>query len=274
MATQTVLIVGTGSVGRFLDGEVRRIGWKTRLLGRGDPVTDIAEPVLVFFTVKAFDLEAAFRDVLAHLPSDSTVVVLPNGLLATEIKNAEVAFPKLVFVRGIVTFGVTEKAGSYERVGQAGRCFLGTYGGLGFPSMLQDLVRAGEREESTVFEVVTDISIRERDKWILNTVVNTITAARRLPRNGDLVLHGALTTTVFGEACRIASRLMPDLPLDIEKIHDRLTHLIIDTADNENSMARDVRLGRKTEAAFFSGKANPETEPVLAELHRSISSGR
>ena len=113
-----------------------------------------------------------------------------------------------------------------------------------------------------------------RRKWIYNAVINTLTAARGLARNGDLMHDLPTLTSVFNEACDLATAMWGPLPLDRREMFRGLEQLIERTADNENSMARDKRLGRKTESDFLAGLAtDAKRYPLLVELHARVRSG-
>ena len=63
-----------------------------------------------------------------------------------------------------------------------------------------------------------------------------------------------------------------DWPLAREDLYAAMLQLIEATASNENSMARDVRLGRPTESSFLAGLAQDQRAyPLLTSLHAEIS---
>src|SRR5690606_30865562 len=74
---------------------------------------------------------------------------------------------------------------------------------------------------------------RASEKWIFNVVINTLSAAFRLPRNGLLLERLSLVQRAFEEAYPLAREVWSGYPTATpEAIWDRLLQLIHRTADN------------------------------------------
>ena len=95
-----------------------------------------------------------------------------------------------------------------------------------------------------------------RNKWLFNTVINTLCARDRLQTNGELLPRLPEMQAYFAEAWALGMELFQEKwPFSESDVWSGLCKLVDATAANENSMARDVRLGRKTEIDFLAGLA-------------------
>jgi ketopantoate reductase len=110
-------------------------------------------------------------------------------------------------------------------------------------------------------------------KWLYNTVLNTLTAAYHLACNRDVLQHESEMKSVFAEAVRLGEELFGPWKDSTESLYAGLLALIHATANNENSMARDSRLGLPTESRYLAGMAEfaKGSYPRLMDLHRRIS---
>jgi ketopantoate reductase len=107
-------------------------------------------------------------------------------------------------------------------------------------------------------------------------VLNTLSGANRLPSNGDAAkLFAQDLERLAQEVFALSRELWPDWQPSWTVLWTKLEQLIRSTATNENSMARDVRLGRKTEAEVLSGLVlqakQPRSYPLLLDLHQRLS---
>jgi ketopantoate reductase len=122
------------------------------------------------------------------------------------------------------------------------------------------------------FKWHTQAAWATRRKWLYNTVINSLTAAKRMARNGDLLADLPTLAAVFDEAFKLGESRWQRWPLPRAELYAGLVALIEATADNENSMARDVRLGRRTETEYLAGLAPASGYPMLNSLHQTILS--
>jgi len=84
-----------------------------------------------------------------------------------------------------------------------------------------------------------------------------------------------MLTAVFGEAYQLGEELWGPWSFARSDLFAAMVKLIEDTASNENSMAADVRNGRKTESLFLAGLAvdkDSSRYPLLSSLHARIQS--
>ena len=288
----TVLVVGKGAIGTALAAYATQIGLTAGVLGRQGPIAHqalfasapdapplaLALPVvqpaqadLVLVAVKAFDLGPALLGLVPALKPQTPVLVFANGAVDGMVREAATRFPALAFRLGLVTFGVSEIEGGFAVRSVGGEASFGP-----LAAMYDAPVKPIERSLAAptgVFRWRGDVLMQHRRKWVFNTVINTMCAAGRLPCNGDLIAHEADVRAVFAEAFALAVRLWGPWPATPESLWTAMVELIRATAGNENSMARDVRLGRRTESAYLAGLAPKDGSfPRLNALHAQLAS--
>jgi len=229
---------------------------------------------IVFFCVKAHALQGALIEAHALWPGDVPFVTLSNGFFYEDL----IAIKPMLLDRklrlGMTTMGATIDDAGVLRVfsngsmvawGNEPRVWTATP----ITSAESNLVKRNNN-----WKWVDDMTGHLRTKWIFNTTINTVCAALTLKKNGFLTEHRSLTDLVFSEAYRLAGQLWPQILQDrseMTQMNQELWGLIDKTAENENSMMRDVRLGRRTEAEYLSGFAKDAVlYPNLNRLHGSI----
>lgn len=286
---QKALVIGGGAIGAAVGGELERLGWAPRFIGRQGATAltatfetdvvkklnfpkptadDVAAASLCFVAVKAFDLEAALKNI-AGLKAGVPVVPLSNGATWDIVAHAAAARPDLAWRLGYSTFGVTE-------VGPASFALRSRTGELSFGPLV-----AGNGERTACEKELTDakglfvwhqnIDRLVKRKWLYNTVINTLCAARGLPKNGALLGDLATLAAVFNEALTYGEERWGPWTMERNVLFQGMRELIESTEANENSMARDKRLGRRTESAFLAGLATDKKRyPLLTELHSKI----
>lgn len=219
----------------------------------------------VFFCVKAFDLSQALKEQAALWPVDIPFVTLTNGFIAPEIDACKSILGDRPVRWGMTTIGAAFKEnGALQVYGDGAITAWGP-----FQSPLQPAPEPSSLDKPTAGELNAigaqlgwtwqdDIVPTIRRKWLFNTVLNTMCGALRLSSNGKLLNHRVLAEAVLSEAYDLAKELWPARARDIEPLdvlRTQFLQLVQKTADNENSMARDARLGRRTESSFLAGMA-------------------
>lgn len=102
-------------------------------------------------------------------------------------------------------------------------------------------------------------------------MINTLCVVGRLPRNGALLKDLPTLTRTFDEAYALGESLWGPWAEDRKTLEQGVLSLIRNRSAHENSMARDVRLGRKTESLFLAGLAtDPKRFPLLTALHARV----
>ncbi len=221
--------------------------------------------------VKSYHLTEAMQQHLPRLHLGGTVILLGNGYLEPLLAPYRSARPDITWRKGLVTWGVKRDENDRYSLSPSGTI---VWGGPGAPSSTEGLVLAALRDYGGQWAV--DACDRRKAKWFCNTVLNTLCGAYRLPSNGaawqlfrqDLE---ALSTEVY----RLGREIWPEWTASKENLGETLRRLIEMTADNENSMARDLRLGRQTEADVLSGclslSAVPSRYSLLSSFHERVS---
>jgi ketopantoate reductase len=199
----------------------------------------------------------------------TTIISVCNGSMEGMLGRFAKSYEHFSWRLGFCTFGVTLSEGSYSLCSQSGRMFWGPLNRGELPSKTEvELSRLG-----SLFEWKDDILPLVRKKWLFNTSLNTVSALRQLSCNGDILKHLELAKALFAEAYQLGGSLWgPWNESQEESFHDFIK-LIHDTKDNENSMARDVRLHRKTESGYLAGLAKEADKyPLLVQSHKKIIS--
>ena len=289
-----VLLIGDGAIGVAIASLLTPLGFESRFIGRQGPVevhadlsgtatttihttslsSDLSEVGLAVVAVKAFDLGAALR-CTRDLPAGTPIWPVGNGAIYKILANAAVVRPDLIWRLGYCTFGISVTAQrKYAWRSQSGEVGIGLWDAdgteQGAPLPIEkEIFEAAPRH----FKWHRNMEALHHRKWLFNTVINSLAAARRLPRNGDILADMPMLTAVFNEAWDLGASLWGQWPWQRHEVYLELIKLIESTHENENSMARDVRLGRRTETDYLAGFAhNSERFPLLLALHKQVSS--
>ena len=225
------------------------------------------DPAVVFVCVRAPDLRRACQDVCDWAPRGTSAVVLGNGYFASELREFQALRPDLLWRPGMTSMAITRVGeGEYESRNDAPFLRWGSLDGAssgvplaGESALVGALV--GAQWSSNIGEEV-------RRKWIFNTALNTLCGAYQLPRNGLALGFEPQLAALFGEAWQLAIELDGPTNMDPQVSWAQLLALIAATQNNENSMAKDVRLGLKTESEYLAGRAVGRYDfPNLKKLH-------
>lgn len=291
MALSDIAIIGPGAVGVMLGAELLKLGHRPTYIGRHGPVavdaridlrdlkgqTDqrrvatkegegLATAAAVFVTVKAFDLAAALAQV-RHVPVKIPVITVVNGAIEGVVSQAAGRDPQRVYRLGICTIGISALGDArFEVRSNGGEVGFGPSDGTSDAPMPIEHELTAHRP----FKWHTQAVWAVRRKWLYNTVINSLTAARHMATNGALLGDMPTLVAAFDEAYRLGQSLWGAWPLARAELYAGLVALVEATAGNENSMARDVRLGRPTESAFLAGMATLPAFPILHKLHRTL----
>lgn len=295
MASGQHAIIGNGAVAAAVGWLLQAGGLGFYHIGRGGPGTwryqfeaggsrasvvstpppSLTGTSLVFVCVKAYDLEAALAH-LALFQHQVTVIPFVNGATTDLMRAAGQKFTQHLLRTGIATLGVSRgEKDVFSLRSRGGLLQFGPFAGTEPQSPdesqlvgLKPPVADGPR-----FQWAEDIAGLQKRKWLFNTVINSLTAARQLARNGDLLSDLPTLTAVFTEAFSLAESVFGPWSESKQDLYEKMLRLISDTQDNENSMAADVRLARQTESDFLAGLSarDPSLYPMLWDLHARIS---
>ena len=123
------------------------------------------------------------------------------------------------------------------------------------------------------FRYDRDASLVRKEKWLFNTVINSMAAYYSFASNGLLLDKKDELRQVFDEAYELGLDLFKSWRKDRESLWMETIQLIEATAGNENSMVRDLRLGRLTENEFLAGLVSRSQQyfPRLRNLDNFLS---
>jgi len=252
-------IIGLGALGQAIDRFV--------------PACE--NPAAVLFTVKAFDLEKALTEQSNHWPESTPFVTLCNGYIWPVIEKIRPQLGKRTIRFGMTTIGSTLKAdGSLEVFSNN---TVTAWGHWPDPASQSTPAKPQELELLKVFPGgmwLDDVRPIIRKKWILNVVINSVAAAYKLERNELLSSQKSRVEEALQEAIELAKKLWPDLSRDASEettMAAQLWQVVAATGGNQNSMVRDVSLGRKTESDYLAGMAlHYDGFRLLKSLHKAI----
>ncbi len=280
-----IQIIGAGALGKMLAHLLTQAGFSARLYGRRglfrEPTTIVeagreypllwkeeasGEALLTLITTKAYDLLGALEG--GGYSQNVPLVLLCNGYIEPLIKTFRSSHPHLTIRKGLVTRGAKPDGDD--------RLVLSAKGEVSWGAESGDLTPIEQEIFAKVSSIKYDQAVcRSRKiKWYCNTVLNTLAGAYRLPSNGAALSHPdypILNAEVFA----LMSELWPGEFQDASAMRSLLDELIKMTEANENSMAVDVRLGRRTEievlsAIAFTQKDHARKFPRLTELHKKL----
>ncbi|SMF36188.1 ketopantoate reductase family protein [Pseudobacteriovorax antillogorgiicola] len=219
-----------------------------------------------FIAVKSYQVKAALE---SHQFVRSTPCrIICNGLLDPKL-NPYPEFREGLWQLGTTNIGVKgSQRGSWVIQNQGG---LLAWGG----AEARDIDRLmAARLAPFGFQCRTDCDRLRREKWLFNTVMNSLCGKYRLSSNGELKNISTEVDLVYEEAFRLGQDLFGPWDRPRLDLRQDLFELIDSTSENENSMARDIRLGRKTETSDLAGLVdgqNPSDFPKLFELHEHLN---
>lgn len=263
---ETVIILGAGALGSYYGSLLSRV-IDVLLIGRAPHIeainehglvvsgeikathkvqastklTSIPEKALLMVTTKAYDLEAAVRSVRHLLRSDTTVLVLQNGLGIEAIARSMVTQGEVV--RGLASTGVELPAPGRIEVKlvrktvfpatPTGKRLWRLFGACGLE------VHLAEDMEAEVWR-----------KLVMNCVINPLSALFRVPNSAIATDHlRAVREGVVEECLNVAEA--EGVVLD-PSIADEITKAAA-SYSNVSSMCQDILKGRRTEIDFLNG---------------------
>jgi len=270
-----VLVFGAGSVGSFVGGllsekyDVTLIGRKQHvdaieaqglsISGKTNKlvhpkichdIKELRDPDLIILTVKAYNTEAAMKDLVPIIKRDTLVLSLQNGLDNIE-RMRRVMKKEGRILAGITSHGIMREIdGHIEHTG-FGETVIG------------EIIPSRKKPAEHIAEMFNAVNIQTRcsenimgeiwAKAVVNAGINPITAITGL-QNGYLlrVTHlTALMERTCHEAIQVARAAHIELPLIslVEKAKDVARR----TEDNKSSMLQDIERGRQTEICSING---------------------
>jgi 2-dehydropantoate 2-reductase len=265
-----VAVMGAGAVGCYFGGMLARAGHDVVLIARPDHVQAIqrdglrldtqafdervrlgastdASAVqgasLVLFCVKSTDTESAGAQLMPHLPSDTLVLCLQNG-----VDNAERlrgVLPQHQIAAAVV-YVATEMAGA-GHVRHHGRGELVIEPSRDSTAVAQALIAAG---------VPTEISDNVRGalwlKLILNCAYNAVSAIAQRPYGENVQSEGVqnVMRDVVSECLAVAKAEGVQVPGDV---HAAVRKIAETMPSQYSSTAQDLARGKRSEIDYLNG---------------------
>lgn len=243
------------AVGRRGLVEGRSSSFPCRISGEGKARSRISlqriEPEqwdLALICTRAPDLLLAARQWLPRLRTGIPVGVLCNGRVEEELRILRAEFPQFLWRQGVAFFGAREEDDGWLISG-GGKVLFGsltTAPTVMESSIFQSLAAAG-------FTWVQNPQEAVREKWWLNTVLNTLCARWRLAENRIALQYPNELRQLGEETYALGEELDGPWPQDLSYYQSALQTLILATAANENSLARALRLNLPHENAYLGG---------------------
>jgi ketopantoate reductase len=284
-------ILGSGAVGHMLAFFLNQLQDVTVIMrGRHGPLpaaqtvffqdaphalrlsTEGPQPRLWFACLKAHALSEGLRPLLQEAAVGTQIIILSNGYIEPLLQPLRREFGHIILRKGLVTRGIkVHPSGAYV-IGPKGQVI---WGDERIPSALEDHIIRELGPHG--FQWNAQCCRLRREKWYYNTCLNTLCGVRRYARNGLAAEEGRDELEALShEVLALARELWPDWQPSPRELWQNLLRLIANTADNENSMAADVRLGRLTEASVLSGMVHqahqPEAYPLLLAFDQRLQS--
>jgi 2-dehydropantoate 2-reductase len=203
---------------------------------------------IVIFTVKAFQVQDAFKQVKPYLAENSTLVISHNGM-----GNIEELMPQL-HTQQALYFLTTSMAGFksnpyiVQHTGE-GQSVIGGCNNLAVknPQFISPLLQAIPN-----LKVVNNIEQLRFEKLLVNVAINPLTALHNI-KNGQLraPIFSATIMSLLYEGCRVANAQGSNIAL-ADALNNAYTVMAL-TAENYSSMQQDIANNRPTEIMAICG---------------------
>lgn len=220
---------------------------------------------LALITVKSYDTQGVARSIGTAPPP--VVVTLQNGLGIVE-RLRDTLPPQCNVLAGTVTYGARLESPGEVRCTGLGDIALGDPGG-GRDSAAERIA-AGFTAAGIECEAAIDMPRRRWEKLAINAAINPVTALARV-RNGA-IREQPLRPIALAAAREVGSvATTRGIDVDPATATEAVLDVAARTRENESSMARDVRRGRRTEVDAITGavieRAVDEAIPVNRVLY-------
>ena len=223
---------------------------KTFTLKAATKIESIPEKALLILTTKAFDAAPSLEEIKPLLKEETTILIMQNGLgVKEEIKEKT----GLEVVQGFTYTGAIFL--------EPGKIFISPLRGKTFIEPSEKAEEIKELLEGAAFktEVPNDFRERQWEKFIINCVLNPLTAIFGVENN--MIVQPSLDPvkkSIIDECVDVARAEGVDLQKDF------LEHIntFFAGSRNKSSMLQDLEKGRKTEIKYLNGKV-----VELAEKH-------
>lgn len=208
-----------------------------------EEIEEIPAQSLIILTTKVYDVEKALAGIKDKLRTDTTILILQNGLGNEEIVR-RTAGNAVRIVRGLVTSGLEFREPGRIEVKIEAETVLEK-------SELGEQIARLFKESGLVVRICEDINVEIWRKLIMNCVVNPLTAILRAPDKeiGSSELR-TVRRAIVEECVEVAGAEHINVRTDILEDLERL----LPSYTNFSSMYQDIARGNRTEIDFLNGK--------------------
>jgi ketopantoate reductase len=283
-----IILVGPGALGIGLAHCLVSLGYSVRFLGHQGPISvdkelrlpggetfrlqtpcaplaELKASRLVLFAVKAFALEQALHDHKDRFDPHTPLVPVGNGLVEPVLACQTFGHPWRL---GVSTMAVTQLSSGVFSLRHFGKTSWGGYPTATLPTLFEQEVFEKGKE---FFNWLTDPLPVCRRKWLFNTALNSLCGVHGLSSNGEAFHYLEELKAIFHEAYVLGQQLWGTWPFEETTLFEQLLRLVEQTRDNENSMARDLRLGQPSENDYLAGVARDLPGfPRLRAIHQRL----
>lgn len=226
--------------------------------------TAVDPPDVALVTVKSYDTAAAAEAIGADPPP--TVATLQNGLGNVD-RLADRVGQRATIIAGTVTYGARLEAPGEVSCTGRGEIALGLPDGGRSPAA-EELAAAFQTADVAA-KARMDMPRRLWEKVAVNAAINPVTALARV-RNGAIREPPLrpIALAAAREVARVARKRGHDL--STEDVLGSVESVARRTADNESSMARDVRRGQRTEIEAITGTVIERADPAEVPVNRVL----
>lgn len=218
---------------------------------------------------KAYDAEAAIRQVAHRLTSDSVVILLQNGLGSQQAIQS--MLPKTRCIAASSTEGAYLAAPFHSVFAGHGQTWLGDLqpSAQPKPDQLLQICNAADIPCSWTPHIAENLW----RKLAINCVINPLTMIYDC-YNGELARYPEQVNTLCDELQQLLDKA--GQPATAEKLHQQIWAVIEKTAANSSSMRQDVLNKRRTEISYITGFACAQSitlechTPALHALHAQL----
>lgn len=240
-------------------GEIERtapVAATTDWSGAGD-----IEVALV--TVKSYDTDAAAEALSKHVPP--IVLSIQNGLGSVNRLSSSLPARSTVLA-GVTTYGAVLIEPGVVRCTGRGEVLIGDPDGG--PSAPATEVASAFRLADVNGSAADDMPRRRWEKLAINAGINPVTALAQV--SNGAVLEDPLRPIAITAAREVATVAASNgISLDRDT-GEALVEIARQTRDNESSMARDMRRGRRTEIDAISGSVLDRAQSGEAPVNRVL----
>lgn len=271
------LVLGHGEVGVTIACRLQSRGFPSVFLGRkivddsdsarlqawGRTITikihalsrvNLSSVIATFVALPAYDLTGALDRYMAYIPKSIPMIIMVNGYAEDQVAAASQKYPDRVWRLGYHAFDTLHISESIYSLPLATRgIFIGPFVPTERNRVSTSAAEQNLLEKDPQFFKYSDLVLYEtRRRWLYELVINSISAADDLPTIGALLNDSAKLKTVAEEGYGLGFELFGHWDRHFDKLFQDLISYISCKATIESQMHRQLRLGERTENAFYA----------------------